>query len=222
MTVGVLPAGARGLDCNTRVVEGVAKLFYAAGYRFAVRYVRRDPKSWHDISLAESMVLREAGLSIMLVQHVAPSDWKPTAQLGRKYGEVAAREAISAGYPDGATLWCDLEEVAPSSSSVDVAAYCNAWYDQAKAGGFTPGLYVGDQCGLSARQLYQMLRFSRYWAAYNLDADNYPAVRGVQMRQYEYPGAGRIIGVPFEYDVNVIQADAKGDTAVLWLPSFDL
>lgn len=228
MSVGRHAAGTKGFDCNTKVVRSVAEKFHAAGYRFAVRYVRRETRHTFDITVTEAAELLSVGLALMLVQHVAPAGWRPTAQLGRKYGQIAAIEAQSVAYPPGATLWCDLEEVSYQSTPADVSGFCNAWYDAVKVVGYEPGLYVGYQCGLSAKELYYKLRFSRYWSAYNLNKPDYPAVRGVQMRQFPFPGRGsrdranRVIGVPFEYDVNVIQEDSKGDLPTLWLPPLDV
>jgi hypothetical protein len=223
MSVGKLADGTKGFDCNERVVRSVAEKFRIAGYKFAVRYVRRDIRHEYDISLQEAAGLLASGLSLMLVQHVAPPGWLPTAQLGRKYGQIAAIEAQGVAYPAGATLWCDLEEVGSTATARDVIAFCNAWYDVTRVAGYEPGLYVGYHCGLSSRQLYRDLRFARYWSAYNLNREDYPATRGVQMRQKPYPAQrGRVIGVPFEYDVDVIQADAKGGLPTLWLPDFDV
>jgi hypothetical protein len=223
MNMGKLPNGSRGFDCNNRVSYAQAQKFKAAGYSFAVRYVRRGLSASRDISPAEMVALLEAGLSIMLVQHVALPGWRPTATLGATYGATAEEEAQKAGYPLGCTLWCDLEGVASSSAAIDVKAYCNAWYDKVKAAGYIPGLYVGDSPGLNAKQLYYLLRFQAYWRAYNLNADQVPVVRGVQMRQYPYPKPERRVkGISFEYDENVIQADKLGGSPVLCVPPFDV
>jgi hypothetical protein len=218
-TVGFLPPGSKGFDANTPVSPEMARRFVAAGFTFAVRYVRRAAQNPRDVTTGELVGLLEAGLGLMLVQHVALPDWRPGATLGTAYGETAAREARGVGLVKGVTLWCDLEGVAAESHPSDVIGYCNAWYDQVYAAGYQPGLYVGDACGLTATQLYRNLRFKRYWSAYNLNRDVYPAIRGVQMRQKPYPApAARVPGVPFEYDVDVIQADHFGDVPTLLLP----
>jgi hypothetical protein len=100
----------------------------------------------------------------------------------------------------------------------DVVAFCNNWSDAVRRAGFDPGLYVGYRCGLSADDLYRQLKFQRYWSAYNLDADSYPAKRGVQMRQYAAKSADHVPGVAFEFDVNIIGRDAMGGTPALMLP----
>jgi hypothetical protein len=216
--IGTLPAGSKGFDCNATVSPYTALKFAAAGYRFAVRYVRREQAHDFDVTPQEMVGLFKAGLAVMLVQHVAPPGWHPTGGLGRIYGETAAEEAGRAGASTGCTLWCDLEEVAHGTDRRDVIAYCNNWFDQVRKAGYDPGLYVGYRCGLTADDLYRQTKFQRYWAAYNLDKPNYPAVRGVQMRQYEATTVDHVSGVSFEFDVNIIGRDAMGGTPALMMP----
>lgn len=228
--IGVLPDGTRGFDCNQRVGRSDAQAFYDAGYRFAVRYVRRTSPHPYDISTSEVLTLLNAGLGLMLVQHVAqegllgmahlaPFKWSPFESLGKSYGATAAEEARLVGLPHGANLWCDLEGVSIYSHPTDVIAYCNAWYDSVAFAGYVPGLYVGFNAGLTGDLLYHKLKFSHYWAAYNLNKKYYPAVRGVQMQQLSYPApTNRVHGVDFEYDEDVIKADTKGGSPLLLLP----
>lgn len=216
--LGVLPTGSKGFDANVAISPATAMRFVSAGYRFAVRYVRRSTYHEFDLTAGELAGLLRAGLAVMAVQHVAPPGWRPTTKLGRQYGETAADEAGYAGVAQGCTLWCDLEEVAHGTPAADVIGYGNAWYDAVKASGFDPGLYVGYGCGLSARDLYYRLKFRRYWAAYNLDRDRYPAVRGVQLRQFAATSADRVPGVSFEFDVNLSGKDAFGDAPLMMLP----
>lgn len=217
--IGSLPAGTRGFDCNTTVGISIARKFVAAGFRFAVRYVRREQRHDFDITAGELAGLLEAGLGVMLVQHVAPPAWMPYAGLGHVYGTRAAEEAQLVGYPAGAVLWCDLEGVSARAEASDVIGYCNSWWRAVESAGYDPGLYVGDGPGLTGRELYHRLRFARYWAAYNLNRDQYPVVRGVQMQQRPYPGVdARVPGVPFQYDVDTIMRDARDSTPALLLP----
>jgi hypothetical protein len=106
-----------------------------------------------------------------------------------------------------------------AASAAAVVGYCNAWHEAVRAAGYLPGLYVGYGCGLTGVQLYKLLRFDAYWAAYNLDRDQYPARRGVQMRQLPYPVPTlRINGCPFEYDEDFVLVDALGGTPAMVLP----
>lgn len=218
MAIGTLPDGTRGFDANARVTAPLARAFHDAGYRFAVRYVRRAKRHGFDLTAREVGDLLGAGLGLMIVQHVAPPGWRPDAALGAAYGAIAAQETQAIGVPGGVTLWCDLEGVAAGVPSADVIGFCNAWYTAARAAGYEPGLYVGDSPGLDADQLYRRLRFRRYWAAYNLNRDQYPAVRGVQMLQRAAKHADLVPGCPFQFDVDLIEADRKGDRPVLLLP----
>lgn len=217
--LGKLPPKTQGIDCNARITPEVARRFYRAGYRFVVRYVRRAQQHSYDINAGEILSLLEAGLGVMIVQHVAMPGWMPSAALGAAYGGVAAGEAHAAGVPRGVTVWCDLEEVDPDADAASVIGFCNAWYDRVLAAGYEPGLYVGYACGLTAQQLYRSLRFKLYWMAYNADADVVPIVRGSCMKQHAYPPPGlRVDGVPFEYDVDTITGDALGGSPTLLLP----
>lgn len=221
MSLGHLPTGTKGFDANVTITASDAAKFYAAGYRFAVRYVRRSQRHAYDLTSWELATLLRHGLAVMLVQHVAPPGWHPTELLGRVYGETAAEEAGTAGASPGVTLWCDLEEVSDDSSPDDVIRYCNAWYDAVRQAGYEPGLYVGYGAGLTAEQLYWKLRFARFWSAYNLDTDRYPAVRGVCLRQHAKKLADHVPGITFEFDVNLIGKDALGGMPTLILAPGD-
>ncbi len=216
MKITTLPDGARGFDCNRRLSGADCADFRALGYTFAVRYVVRTTTHSYDLSVSERDVILGSGLALMVVQHVAPEGWHPTAALGTQYGQTAASECGLLGLPDGMTLWCDLEGVAPGTPAAEVIGYGNAWYDAVGALGFVPGLYVGWHAGLGPHDLYHALRFAAYWSAYNLDADAVPAVRGVQMQQSVATAADVPVGwAPNTIDVDMITADALGGTPSL-------
>lgn len=204
------PDGLRGFDANEHLSLQTATRFRQAGYRFAIRYVPRYKPNPADLSSSEAAGILAAGLGLMIVQHVkAPladgSGWIATGDMGTDYGAFAAHSALEIGYHKGAMLWCDLEGVRVGSDHRDVIAFCNNWYDEAGHAGFTPGLYVGYDAGLTGEQLYKNLRFEHYWSAYNLNRDQHPAVRGVQMKQ----GIEQtVFGV--RIDPDTIHRDAKG------------
>jgi hypothetical protein len=219
MIIGTLPPGTRGFDANTRITVQQARAFVDAGFRFVVRYVRRSTKHDYDLTTGEFVGLLNAGLGVMIVQHVAAEGWSPTGDLGAAYGAIAAQEAAAVGYPRRCIVWCDLEGISALAQAADVIAFCNAWFDKVKEAGFDAGLYVGYGAGLTANQLYYKLKFRRYWAAYNLNRDSYPAVRGVCMQQGAYPSpAHRVPHIPFEYDVDEILADHFNNLPTLILP----
>lgn len=219
MEIGTLPAGTRGFDANTRITVAQARAFVDAGYKFVVRYVRRSTKHDYDITTGEFVGLLNAGLGVMIVQHVAAEGWAPTRELGAAYGAIAAQEAAAVGYPRSCIVWCDLEGISPIARAADVIAFCNSWYDKVREAGFDAGLYVGYGAGLTADQLYYKLKFRRYWSAYNLNSDSLPSVRGVCMKQGAYPPPSqRVKGIPFEYDTDLITGDHFNNFPTLILP----
>jgi hypothetical protein len=144
----------------------------------------------------------------MAVQHVRKHVWAPTAGMGQGDGMNAAGNAAALGCPPGVNVWCDLEEVT-GSEPADVIGYCSAWFEAVAAGGFVPGLYVGSNCVLDGRQLYD-LPFQHYWKSISA-VPEMPA-RGYQMTQTVVPGPVNGIGI----DQNVTQTDGEGGQA-LWL-----
>jgi hypothetical protein len=152
--------GLKGLDVNRRVTADEAAALVEHGYRFAVRYVRRKRKNSYDLTGKEARAILAAGLGLMVVQHVAPEPWTPSAIIGSTYGNTAAAEAELIGVPPGVTVWCDLEGVAADVSAKAVLDFCNRWHSKVAAAGFVPGLYVGYGAGLDPDQLYSLLRFT--------------------------------------------------------------
>ncbi|HET7461204.1 MAG TPA: DUF1906 domain-containing protein [Longimicrobium sp.] len=214
-TVSAAPPGAKGFDANVTITPSVARAFAQAGYRFCIRYVGRTQMAGHDLTAAEANDILAAGLALMVVQHVLDPGWEPTDDLGDEYGTNAGRFCKQVGLPPGVNVWCDLEGVSGDAAAQNVIAYCNQWYAQVREAGYVPGLYVGYGAGLSAQQLYQKLRFQHYWRAYNLNDDQVPAGRGVQLTQKT--GKGTVGGLTTEvYDDDFTQTDALGGNA-LWL-----
>lgn len=211
MPVVIIPSGARGFDANAVIDAEGARAFFERGYRFAVRYVPRVQSRPNDLSAAEIQDLTDAGLAVMPVQHVeSESSWVPSGAKGARYGDTAAAACREVGLPHGVTVWCDLEGVKAGTSHAVVIRHCNAWFDSVRAAGYQPGLYVGWHSGLTSDELYHKLRFERYWAAYNLNADQEPAVRGVQMRQHSATHADVPAGILFEIDTDTVRADRLG------------
>jgi hypothetical protein len=217
MMIDHLPPGSKGFDCNDIVTAHDAACFVRAGYTFAIRYVRRSIQHPFDLSAQELATLLRAGLAVSVVQHVADPGWLPNERLGRVYGAVAAEETARIGVALGTQLWCDLEGVHPNARHRDVVAYCNAWYDAVRSAGYDPGQYVGDSCGLDADELFHLLKVRRFWAAYNLNSDAYPAVRGACMRQHAPRTADLVPGIAYPFDVNVIGEDALHGAPMLML-----
>lgn len=217
-----LPDGAVGFDANCVIDGEGARAWVERGHRFAVRYIRRQPRHDFDLNLAEVETLHDAGLALMPVQHVEnPDAWRPTAVKGSANGNVAVEECLRVGVPKGVTVWCDLEGVAPGTPWTDVVEYCQQWFRAVRGPGYLPGLYIGWRCGLRPDQLYHNLSFQKYWSAYNTNADQFPEVRGVQMRQHALPNAERPVGYRNVdgIDADAVQRDKLGGLPTAWAPS---
>lgn len=204
------PAGLKGFDCNTHLSQAAAQAFRNDGYRFCLRYVPRHVPNPADLSASEAHGILAAGLGLMVVQHVQNPGWVPTPSMGKEYGAFAAQSCKDIGIPLGTTVWCDLEGVGSERQNDgidprDVISFLNNWHVQVGVAGYTPGLYVGYDPDLTAEQLYWKLRFEHYWSAYNLNADQVPAKRGVQMKQ----GVEKVFA-GIRYDPDTIQRDAFG------------
>lgn len=216
-TVQSAPPGAKGFDANTPISAAAAHQFLARGYRFCVRYVGRLTQHPGDLTYAEAQDIVNAGLALMVVQHVKSEDgWTPDGPLGTTYGTNAAAFAGQAGVPPGVNVWLDLEGVAPGTPPADVIAYCQNWHHRVADAGYVPGIYVGWHAELSARQLYA-LPFQHYWGAYNVNNDHKPAC-GWCLKQAPASG-GTIAGIHRDaYDDDVTHTDQKGRN-VHWLAS---
>lgn len=202
------PNGVRGIDCNAVITDSIAEAIAQAGFDFVIRYIRRDPVNPQDLSTAELEVVQRRNLPFMVVQHVESADsWAPSGEKGTEYGETAVSECQRLGLPSGLTVWCDLEGVAEGTPAQDVIDYLRAWFAAVQGAGFEPGLYVGWHCGLTPQQLYAM-PFARYWASYNLDKDEMPAIRGVCMRQHARQPSDPALGI--DYQTDTLMVDALG------------
>lgn len=197
----------KGFDCNTPLSLETAKAFKADGYQFVFRYVGRMEQKPHDLSKAELDAILSSGLGLGVVQHVAVH-WVPTLIMGKTYGSNAARFAGQCGYRPGNIIFLDLEDVAPGTPRSMIIAYCNAWYDAVKAGGYVPGIYIGFNSFLTGTELYHRLKFAHYWKSLS----NVPDVehRGYEMFQGRQV---RLHGILIDPDT--ITGDQKGNQPIL-------
>lgn len=209
-TVQQAAPGLSGFDANTVLTASSAAKLKAAGYAFCIRYVPRTAAlKKGNLTRAEALIILNAGLALMAVQHVANEGWIPTASLGTSYGSYAATYAAQdAGLPPGMNIWLDLEGVAPGTPAADVIAYCQAWYNAVQAAGYVPGIYVGFGAILTPDQLYNKLSFKHYWRAYNGPS---VATRGYQLVQHTQV---TVAGITIDPDTT--QTDHLGGS-VLWL-----
>lgn len=197
--------GASGFDVNQVLSATDAQSLKDAGYDFCIRYIPRTEKLIAgNLTYSEALDILNAGLALMVVQHVAHPGWKPSAALGAAYGSYAATYVQQfVGLPAGVNIWCDLEGVAKGTSAGNVIAYCQEWYNAVEAAGYIPGIYIGYDVVLSPVQLYQDLPFQHYWRAYN---GPHVATRSYQLIQKTMVS---VSGIPIGPDI--IQSDNLGD-----------
>ena len=116
-----------------------------------------------DLSDAEANVILDAGLALMVVQHVAPENWSPSQALGTRNGKNAAKHVRQIGFPDGVNVWLDLEGAKTSTPHETMIAYCNAWFAEVEGAGFVPGVYVRARAILTGNELFWRLTTKHYW-----------------------------------------------------------
>src|SRR5258706_14428283 len=120
------PDGVRGIDTAETVSASAAAALRKNGFRFCVRYVRRDKPHASALSSNEAKSLLNAGIGIMAVQYVeSDSSWNPSAVKGSRNGAVAASEGEKLGVPWGVTIWCGLEGVEAWTTSQKTIDYLN-------------------------------------------------------------------------------------------------
>lgn len=126
------------------------------------QYVGLQDNGAFDINNERLAGILGAGLGLWLTQHCLYPGWEATEALGRQLGNAARRNALLAGYAQGACLALDLEGC--KSVGQPVIDYVNAWVEQVRDD-FEPLLYVGFSTGLTAQQLYEAFPgIHRYWS----------------------------------------------------------
>ncbi len=198
-----------GFDCDTTLSAGLARQFFAQGYKFCFRYLSRKQVSSQDLTEQEATDILDSGLALMPVQHARKQGWSPNQALGQQHAQEASANAETVGFPDRVSLWCDLEGVNSSVQVPDVIDYCKAWYEAVSAAGYRPGLYVGAEALLSARQLYD-LPFQHYWRSQSQVPD-------IPHRGYQVIQLGPSIQINgVRIDLDVALNDSQGGAAQ-WL-----
>jgi hypothetical protein len=211
-TVQTADDGLLGFDTDGIVTAAKAAEFFAAGFRFCVRYVSRIARQGpDDLSASEAIDLLNAGLALMPVQHVRAQGWVPSPELGSLDGVHAAYHTFVIGFPTGVNVWCDLEAVSPDTPAQQVIGYCNAWYDAVAAAGYMPGLYVGADSVLDGQALRFRLKFLHYWKSLS----DVPEIVG---RGYQMVQSHEQIVSDLSTDQDRTQTDLLGGK-VLWLAS---
>lgn len=194
------PNKSLGFDADSVITQTTAQQFASQGYKFCIRYLSLGAgEAPGDLTYEEALAILQGGLALMPVQHVSSPGWTPSAQLGTTFGNNAANNAISVGFPTQMNVWLDLEGINSSTPAEDVIAYCNAWYNAVASAGYIPGLYVGANCILDSQQLYD-LSFQHYWQSESTVPP--VAVRSYQMVQSFV--AEPVNGIGIDQDITYI------------------
>ncbi len=168
-----------GFDTDTRLAFEQYRELRALGLRFAGRYLG-------DLTSEEVDDANGADLGIIPIQHAHVAGWQvgEGAHTGAADGRAAVADANHAALPP-MPLWCDLEEVHPSTTIEQVHQYAAEWCAQVKASGFEGRVYWGAGMPGDPHDVY-MLQFDGYWKSFSNVAA--PWRRGWQMVQlYCYP-----------------------------------
>src|SRR5579871_936160 len=107
---------APGFDTDAVISAAAAQQFFAAGYKYCLRYISLTTDVDGCLSVPEALDILNSGLALMPVQHVRGHAWAPSAALGQQDGEQAAANAQAVGFLPGVNLWCDLEDVIPGTA----------------------------------------------------------------------------------------------------------
>lgn len=192
------------VDTNVRLGPEVLTNVKNAGFAGVVRYLPLPNVSGaKDVSADEVDAIMEAGLGLMLVQHVRFPHWDPRDHAGAIDANVAVSYAVQAGYMPGAHIFLDLEGILAGTGKA-TKRFAEAWAATILAAGYLAGCYVGFDVPLSPQDLYFLHGINSYWS----DA----GPRSVDVRSFAIKQhAGIVIaGVPFDPDS--VQPDRRGET----------
>ena len=196
ITLKAVPAtpGAKGFDTVAPLTESILEQAWADGCRFVVRYVHATSQG--EIDMCVTATDKRGAFAVMMVTYA--NNWN---------GTDALNTAKGLGYPQGATLWLDVESVTVPSD--DLIGKINSWAVAVRVF-FDPGEYVGCQQLLTWQQLTR-LAVDRYWESCSLVVDesgnpSRPAT-GWNMKQVS-PGNLKLYGTLV--DLDYILADSRG------------
>jgi len=144
----------------------------AAGYQWAALDLYANTLA-QDVTQALA-----AGLGVMLFQGYYAPAWAEPEEAARRADEAVA-VAREVGYPAGATLWLDCEDMAIDREAA--MTWITTWAATVKAAGYGPGVYVGANCPLSGEDWWSLPDVMHYWRS----ASEVPEVanRGYQIIQ---------------------------------------
>ena len=152
----VIPARpfALGIDTVVHLSADKCASLAAHGMSFAVRYLP-------SLTVEEVATITGWGLGLMGCAYSRKEGWVPSKELGALDGTATVRQALALGFPQGATLWLDLEGCAGPAWAT--AAWVDEWAMLVRNAGYIAGLYVGaNPGGLNSASLWE-LHVQRYW-----------------------------------------------------------
>src|SRR5256885_17186069 len=108
--VFTVPDGVRGFDANLIIPPNAAAAFIQRGYRFCVRYVRRQTVHDFDLTPDEADGRIGAGRGRMVVEQVeTETAWAPTRSNGAVNSDAGATETQPIGKPPRGVGGCGLQ-----------------------------------------------------------------------------------------------------------------
>ena len=191
------------VDTAAKLDGATIQAVRAANYACLIRYVNLPGVSpQRDIDAAELSAILDAGLALMLVQHVRYPGWDPARASGVTDANAAIETARNARYRRGAHLYVDLEGI--NGTAAATIQFANDWASTVVAAGYLAGAYIGYNVPLSPEQIYDLHLVTSYWS------DQGPrkvATRGFAIKQHAQI---KLHGVDFDPDT--IQNDLEGET----------
>jgi hypothetical protein len=189
---------------STKVIGALKK----AGKVGVCRYVPLpNNRAGADIASDELEAICGAGLDLLLVQHVraaAPGStgWDPGAHDGGEDAEAAAVWACKVGYPVGAHLFLDLEDIAGTAAAT--ITFASAWAAHICARGYAAGDYWGFRVPLGAEAAFDLPDFSIAWSDFGT---RHIATRGFAIVQQ----APEVVIAGTSFDRDVVAPDLLGN-----------
>jgi|GEM_PF-1917932 len=173
MKVVPVPDDVLGFDCyeplSLAALDVLARASYGGEiFHFVVRAIETLTIPERDNILDRQIGLMTYGAAMNDSMH------SPSADLGTRDGLRAVAKLQALGIPPMVTHSGDTEGT-PTATKVQIISYENALYDELVKHP-EPGFYDGWGDPLSAAELYQDLKFARYWAS--SPRTTAPAVRG--------------------------------------------
>jgi hypothetical protein len=154
----------------------------------------------------DAVFAQDLGIALLTVGE----DGVLSGNLGEQSGVVAAGQASALGVPAGVHVTIDLED-----DQGDPQGFTNAFAEKLVLATLRACLYPGQPCQLTAAELQALLP-DRYWRSCSLGVPT-PARQWSVLQLRPGNVADPETGARVDWDV--VEADAEGDTPVLWWPS---